>query len=313
MSDPAPSGLAPIVLLAYKRPLTTLQTLYSLSRCPEARDAELHVFCDGPRRDADRRGVMQTREVVRAMPWCGRVEIHESDANRGLARSVVSAVTEVCERHGRVIVLEDDLLVSRGFLAYMNEGLRRYAGDPRVMTISGHTFDSLPPAPRAGFLPVCTTWGWATWSRAWARFQPHPEGLHRLQDPAFRRSFDLDGAFDYSGMMANQLAGRMDSWGIHWWWSVHHHQGLGLFPRQTLVKNIGGGESATHSEAGSPLLRADSFDLDNEITQFPEAAVVDGEAWEAWKDLLRATRPPSGLRARARRAASKILARVVRR
>jgi hypothetical protein len=204
------------------------------------------------------------------------------------------------ESHGRVIVLEDDLLVARGFLAYMNEGLRRYADDERVMTITAHAFDANPREPRAVFYPLCTTWGWATWKRAWSRFQEQPAGLERLDDPAFRRSFDLDGALDYSGMMRGQLDGRMDSWGIRWWWSVHHHGGLGLFPLRSLVRNVGAGAGATHTHDGA-LLGADTFALDNTVDAFPEATTIDAQAWEGWKSYLRRQRPPEPWRARARR------------
>jgi len=314
---PAAAPLAPIALLAFKRPLTTLQTLYTLSRCPEAARSELHVFCDGPRHEGERRDVERTREVVRAHRWCGRMEVVEAERNLGLARSVIGAVTRLSESHGRVIVLEDDLLVARGFLAYMNEALRRYNEDDRVMTVSGHCFDAHPGAPaRAVFLPVCTTWGWATWARAWARFQERPAGVERLDDPTYRRSFDLDGSFDYATMLRAQLAGRVDSWGIRWWWSVHHHRGLGLFPLRSLVRNVGADAAATHMSAATPLLDAASFGLDNEILDLPERVEVDAAAWERWKGYLaRAEAPDPSWRARARRAAARVpdlLARLAR-
>ncbi len=253
--------------------------------------------------------------MVRAHRWCGRVEIVEADRNLGLARSVVSAVTDLCERHGRVIVLEDDLLVARGFLAYMNEALRRYADEERVMSISGHTFDVGPPEPRAVFLPLATTWGWATWGRAWARYQDRPRGVERLDAPGFRRSFDLDGTYDYAAMLRAQIAGHVDSWGIRWWWSVHDHGGLGLFPRASLVKNIGAGATATNTHEQTPLLEASTFDLDNEILAWPEAVRTDAAAFDDWKACLRRARPPVRWRARARgligRAASGVLTRLV--
>jgi hypothetical protein len=321
MISPAPAeSLAPIALLAFRRPLTTLQTLYTLSRCPEAAGSELYVFCDGARSEAERRDVNHTREVVRSHRWCGRVEVVEAEKNQGLARSVIGAVTRLTASHGRVIVLEDDLLVARGFLAYMNEALRRYAGDDRVMAVSGHTLDANPQEPRAVFLPFVTTWGWATWSRAWARFQERPEGLERLADRRFQHSFDLDGSIDYTGMLRAQIAGRMDSWGIRWWWSVHHHGGLSLFPLASLTRNVGADGAATHTHGDSPLLRSATFGLDNEIRAWPASVTVDAAAFEGWKTCLRGIAPPVRWRTRARRLARRavtgvpeILARLARR
>lgn len=294
--------LAPIALIAFKRPMTTLQTLYTLSRCPEAERSELFVFCDGPRNEGERRDVELTREVIRSHKWCGRVEIVEAEQNRGLARSVIAAVTRLCDSHGRVIVLEDDLLVSRGFLAYMNEALRRYAEEERVMQVSGHCFDIDPQAPRPFFLPLVTTWGWGTWKRAWARFQERPLDVERLQDRAYRRAFDADGSYVFSGMLEAQLAGRVDSWGIRWMWSVFHHQGRVLFPGRTLVKNIGAGEGATHTHSGMDLssLTSRTFGLDNEARPFPDRVEIDQAAYEAWKRYLNRTLPRPRLRTRAR-------------
>src|SRR5207253_2516275 len=118
----------------------------------------------------------------------------ESEVNRGLARSVIDGVTRLCGSHGRVIVLEDDLLVSRGFLAYMNEALDRYARHERVMQVAGYSLDAFRPEPRALFLPIATSWGWATWARAWSHFQEQPVALERLLDPGYRRGFDMDGS-----------------------------------------------------------------------------------------------------------------------
>jgi hypothetical protein len=309
MSAPPPAdGPAPIVLIAFKRPLATLQTLYTLSRCPEAKDSELYAFCDGPRHERERADVERTREVILAHPWCGRVELTASPRNQGCARSVIEAITTVCRRHGRAIIVEDDLLVSRGFLAYMNESLRRYADDPRVMAISGHTFDAYPPEPRAVFMPQTTSWGWATWWRAWSLYQERPLGLERLDDPAYRRSFDLDGSIDYAGLLRSWLAGNIDTWDINWWWTAHHHGSINLHPLRSLVKNIGTGDSATHTN-DTPLLKTDSFDLDNEIHTWPEEVRVDEAAFAGWTAYLRSMAPPPDrrLRARAGRAARRVL------
>jgi hypothetical protein len=303
-------SLAPIVFFAFRRPLETLQSLYTLSRCPEAGRSKLYVFCDGPRSPRDEAAVRRTRDVIRSQPWCGSVELIESEQNRGLARSVIDGVTRVCEEHGRVIVVEDDLLIARGFLKYMNEALDRYAECERVMTVTGHTFDIGDPQPRAVFLPDATSWSWATWSRAWRHFEEHPTGLERLEDPAVRRRFNIDDSYDYAGMLRAQLAGQIDSWAIRWWWSVFNRDGLGLFPCNSLVKNIGSGPLATHTVQDDPGLAAKSFDLDNEVLTWPAAIEVDSAYFEAWKTFLRDAYAPKPERLRIR--ALRLMRRVAR-
>ena len=98
----------------------------------------------------------------------GRATYRFRDDNAGLARSIISGVHMLTEEHGNVIVIEDDLVLAPGFLAYMSAALRRYADEPSVYQISGHAFDTpeLAGATKAAFLPFTTTWGWATWRRA---------------------------------------------------------------------------------------------------------------------------------------------------
>ena len=285
------SGLAPIAFFAFRRPWTTLQALYSLSRCPEAARSVLHVFCDGPRGESDRADVALVREVVRSQRWCGRVEVHESARNQGLARSVIDGVTTLCRSDGRVIVLEDDLLVSSGFLDYMNRALAQYRDEPTVMQISGHSFPAWPPEPRAVFMPLATTWGWATWQRAWSAFGEQPEVGPLRHYAVVRRSFDLDGAYPYSQMLERQVAGEIDSWGIRWWWTMFQLRGLGLFPVRTLVRNIGFDADATHTTGRSWVMDAPDWLADASITQLPAAVEPDQQAFRRWKEHLRARRP----------------------
>ena len=306
------SDLAPIVLFAFRRPLTTLQTLYTLSRCPEAAQSELHVFCDGPRRDSDVAGVEEVRRVVRYARWCGRVEIHEAATNRGLARSVIDGVSEVCAARGRVIVLEDDLLLARGLLGFLNEGLRRYEHDERVWQVSGFAFDLPHPEPRAAFLRWVSSQGWATWQRAWSQFQEVPRGLEQLGRPAHRRTFDLGGAYDNTQLMRLHLAGQLDSWAIRWWWTVHQAGGLNLVPLRTLVRNIGMGADATHTTGPWDLLRGATFDLDNTVEAWPERIAMDEAAFDEWTEVIRAgNAPPPTLRARVRARVGALARRVL--
>jgi GT2 family glycosyltransferase len=132
--------LAPIALFTYNRPAHTRRTLETLAANPLARDSQLVAFSDGPR-TGDEGKVAEVRAVLRERAWCGEVRIAESPVNRGLAASIISGVTELLREHDRLIVLEDDLALSPGFLAYMNAGLERYAGDERVMSVAGY----LPP------------------------------------------------------------------------------------------------------------------------------------------------------------------------
>src|SRR5262245_8311088 len=111
---------APIVFFAHKRPGHARQALESLAANPLAAQSRLHIFCDGPKTPDEEAAVTATRQVVRERHWCGEVHVVERAANMGLAASVIAGVTEVLRTSERVIVLEDDLILSPLFLDWIN-------------------------------------------------------------------------------------------------------------------------------------------------------------------------------------------------
>ena len=242
------STATPIALFVFKRPDHTLRTLQSLAANPGYRDHPLYIFCDGARRDNERAEVDATRQIVRDFDHPQKTVI-ERDANAGLARSIIAGVGELCEKFGRVIVLEDDLILSEGFLGFMQVALDRYENDPQVMQISGHAFPvaSFKETDPVLFLPFISSWGWATWARAWKAFDAEASGWQSvLTDWKLSRTFDIDGVYPYSAMLASQMQGRINSWAIRWNWSVFKRKGVVVYPPVSLVTNIGFDGSGTH-------------------------------------------------------------------
>jgi hypothetical protein len=241
---------SPIALFVYKRPEHTRRTLESLMQCPEFADSPLYVFCDGAKKEKDQEKVMQAREVVRSLVGT-KAEIIESTTNRGLANSIISGVTSLCDQYQRVIVVEDDLVVAPQFLGFLNAALEKYQHEPSVMQVSGHMFSVPEFANRneAVFLPFTTSWGWATWKRAWDYFDPEACGWDVLKtDKQMQNSFNLDGCFDYFKMLKQQMSGEIDSWAIRWYWSVFKNNGCVVYPPTSYVNNIGIDGSGTHSK-----------------------------------------------------------------
>jgi hypothetical protein len=90
------------------------------------------------------------------------------------------------------------------------------------------------------FLPFISSWGWATWDRAWQHFDRREDCFEQiLSDAATRRRFDLNGRYKYSRILRAQQRKTVDSWAVFWYVSVFLRNGLALFPRKTLVLNLG--------------------------------------------------------------------------
>ena len=240
--------LTPIALFVYKRPHHTRKTLESLMANAEFQDSPLYVFCDGAKRIKDIPLVRETRELIRFYEL-DNATIIERGENMGLANSIITGVTELCNKYGRVIVVEDDLYLSPYFLKYMNTALDTYEEYDEVMHISGYMFPVRGQLPETFFYRATSCWGWGTWKRAWDKFEPDAHTLLAgFKNRKKRREFDIQGSMKYYRMLILQAIGMSDSWAIRWYASVFLKNGLCLHPGKSLVNNIGHDDSGAHCD-----------------------------------------------------------------
>jgi GT2 family glycosyltransferase len=191
-------NLAPIILFVYNRPKHTRKTLEALSNNLLADQSVLYIYCDGVSENSsleNNKNNELVKNVIREKKWCKEVIIVESPINKGLATSVINGVSDIVEKYGKIIVLEDDLLTAHTFLKFMNEALGRYVDCENVIQISGYSF----PAPKikannsSFFLPLSSTWGWATWKHSWDSIDFECEDYRLVKDNskiAYKFNFD---------------------------------------------------------------------------------------------------------------------------
>lgn len=254
-------------MFVYNRPEHTKKSLDSLKQNKLAAETVLYVFADGPKTGAttaDKEKLEATRRLVKNTTGFKEVIVFEKEFNQGLAGSVISGVTEIVNKHGKVIVLEDDLVLSPFFLEFMNEGLRAFQNSPNIYSINGYMFDlgSLNNSDKVVLLPYTSTWGWATWQSRWRVFSTEMPGRDFLKsNPFLKTRFNL-GDYSYT----NMLDFGNNAWGIKWYFSVFTRGGLNVFPSQSLVRNIGFDGSGTNGK-GPDKKPADFKDLKIKMTQ----------------------------------------------
>lgn len=252
--SPAPTAhgvVAPVVLFAYNRPHHLAQTIASLLANPEAASTHLTIYCDAPKRSEHRAAVEAVRKCVESVSGFASVTRVYRQQNLGLAKSIIDGVSQALRAHDCVIVLEDDLQLSPHFLQYMNSGLNCYRNDEQVASIHGYWYPTSAPLPETFFLKGADCWGWATWSRAWAHFEP--DGRRLLADVHSRnlsREIDYDGNYPHMRILKRQIAAKNDSWAIRWHVSCYLRDMLTLYPSRSLVQNMGHDDSGTNCKAG---------------------------------------------------------------
>lgn len=245
---------APIALFVYRRPDHTRATIEALLANELAASSDLIIYADAPRSPDQEAAVKDVRDFIRTVNGFRSVTIHHRPYNYGLANSIIQGVTEVLKSHDQIIVLEDDMVTSPYFLTYMNQALTRFALEDQVVSIHGYVYPVKSALPEAFFLRGADCWGWATWRRGWALFNPNgQELLNELKRRRLLNAFDFNGSYGYSEMLRGQIEGLNDSWAVRWYASAFLANKLTLYPGRTLIHNIGNDGSGTHSGGKSTI------------------------------------------------------------
>ncbi len=246
------TALAPITLFIYNRPWHTRKCLESLVANPEAKDSVLYIFADGPKSGASAEtleSIAAARAVAKEKQWCGEVIVIEREQNFGLAKSIMAGVAEVLDKHGKIIVLEDDLLLAPGFLEFMNGGLNLYENEEKVFHVSGFIYPVKKEEFPADtfFLYNASCLGWGTWSRAWKYFNPNAAELLTKIPKEEYKDFNFGMGLSFTKMLREAAEGKISSWAVRWYASIYINRGLSLHPNQSFVNNTGFDGSGVNS------------------------------------------------------------------
>lgn len=248
-------GLAPIVMFVYNRADHFIQTFEALNKCPEAAQSDLYIFSDGAKSEKDKDRVVEVRETLKSVKKNNgfkNVYIVESPQNRGLAASVIAGVSEVIEKYGKAIVLEDDCITSPYFLKYMNRCLDYYEKDEQIGSIAGFT-------PELKFLDTfqddvfmayrsCSC-GWATWKKRWEHVDWDLKDMKDFyNNPELIKKLNSNGS-DRFIRLYRQTKGNGSSWSVRFGAHLVKNNQLTVYPRYSYIQNIGCDESGVHSKS----------------------------------------------------------------
>lgn len=272
-------SLAPIALFVYNRPDHTRRTISYLQKNLLAEDSRLFIFSDSAKVGSDHAKVNEVRALIKQTDGFKSVKIIESAVNQGLANAIISGVTQLVQEHGKVIVFEDDLLSSPFTLRYFNDALQRYTNQEKVMHIGAYMYPLADKnLPETFFYRAATSWGWATWNRAWKNFNPDIDDLMSQFSKPQIRQFSIEGTMNFWKQMQEFKSGKNNSWAIRWYASIFLAGGLTLNPSKSLIHNIGHDGSGVHSNKEDTyqvhLARKPVRFFPAEVEENPEAYTV---------------------------------------
>jgi GT2 family glycosyltransferase len=278
-------NFAPIALFVYNRPEHTRRTIKFLQQNLLADESRLYIFSDAAKDSSQQLLVDEVRAIIRLVDGFKSVELIERKTNFGLAESIIDGVSTLVSEYGIVIVFEDDLISSAYTLQYFNDALQRYQNEEKLMHIGAYMYPLKGEnLPETFFYRAATSWGWATWERAWRDFEPDVNKIIARFDRKKKNEFSIEGTMNFWKQIIEFKRGRNNSWAIRWYASIFLKGGLTLNPSKSLINNIGHDGSGIHSGLN------DIYHViinPGPVTSFPEKIEENKEAYLAIKDFLK--------------------------
>ena len=241
----------PVLLLLFNRPDTTAKVFESIKK---VKPKNLYVAADGPRKYKD--GETDLCEKVRniideGIDWDCRVTKLYREENLGCGIAVSSAITWFFEHVEEGIILEDDTEPDISFFTYCENLLSHYRHSDQIMHISG---DNFAPHVKLNcsyfFTRLPFIWGWATWRRAWNKYDFGYKHIPADQQmKILKKVFIDDEIIEYLSSILQDfhLKPLSYTWDYQWFLSIWDNNGLVIQPVKNLVQNIGYGKDATHT------------------------------------------------------------------
>lgn len=255
-----PFKKSPVALFVYNRPTQAEQTFAQIKAY---RPLKLFVLSDGPKNsDVDRLNVARTREIFTKIDWPCDVVYRFAEHNLGCRESITTGLTFIFDQVQECIILEDDCLPDLTFFDFCTALLERYRDNPEIMTIGGH--QPIHPDESNGdsyhYSKYPSTWGWATWRRAYRNFDPNlSTWVEREGYEWLLKYLGKDQYARYWSYMLSEAHKGADHWDYAWAYHCWKKNGLSIRPTVNLIKNIGFGPTATHTtEALHPFGQCES-------------------------------------------------------
>ena len=260
------TDLAPIVMISYNRPDFVRLSMNNVALANNSANHDIFMFVDGPRNDGDKVKQDEIFEIVESyQKQLPKLTIIRRERNYGCRGNIVDAISTIITRYGKAIIIEDDILISRTFLDYMDIALDFYKNDKSIWSINAYQSPNLKipkDYPHDVYLdPVNMCWGWGTWEDRWNQVD------FDLRDwKTDRENPDIISKLNRTGrhfinMIDAQAEGRLKTWDVQCLYHVVKNGLMSIEPRYQLSKNIGysvtaGGE---HNKTDLPLISRQKY------------------------------------------------------
>ncbi len=218
----------------------------------------LFIVADGPRNETEAEYCKEVRKIVEQIDWPCRVLRNYSESNLGCKKRVSSGLDWVFTHADKAIILEDDCLPNNSFFFFCQEMLEKYKNHKEIMHIGGVNMQEKGERKETDmnilksyyFSRIAQIWGWATWSRAWKKYDVSMADWPRVKDEKRLSTILKKPVFiDYFEYLFQRMYnGELTTWDVAWTYTCMKENGFAIIPQENLIENIGFGKGATHSK-----------------------------------------------------------------
>jgi len=251
-----------VLFIIFNRPETTSLVFEKIR---EAKPTKLYIAADGPRTTDEALLTEAARKQTENIDWPCNVLRNYSAHNKGCKHGVVFAINWAFEQEDALIILEDDCLPDVTFFTFCEVLLKRHYHQHSIMHIGSNNFQGgiLRGNGDYYFSKYAHIWGWATWKRAWIKYDIKMEDWPRYSSRILAEYCNGKSEKKYwKEIFQSSYLQATSTWDYQWLYAIWKSKGMSIIPNNNLVHNIGFNANGTHSsETRNGMLTPPLFPL----------------------------------------------------
>ncbi len=256
----------PILFLIFNRLDTTIKVFQKIK---EIKPKQLFIAADGPRANVtnEKEVCSNIRNyVLKNIDWDCEVKTLFRDNNLGCGKAVSESITWFFKHVDQGIILEDDCLPNNSFFKFCEEMLDKYKNEEKIYIISGFSPYSKKITRhwgKYGFVKIPHIWGWATWKRAWNKYDFNMIDFKKENISQKLQTIFPDKRHQgyWKNIFTDTYNKKINTWDYQLAYTVFKDDALCINSSLNLISNIGFGGGTHTLTKKHPLSKIKQYNL----------------------------------------------------
>ena len=241
-----------LCIIAYNRPYHFKKVFENILKFKNKNDKIFIFFDNVSSKDCKKTKInnLKLRNYLKKIK-SSKIVVIEHKSNLGLKKNWFFTYNYTFKRYKKVICLEDDILIKKGFIEFMSFYLNKYENNKSVMNITG--FSSYVKIPN-NYLYDCyltrrsMSWSQATWRRVWIDFKKINKNHIKIIKSKNQKLKLIFAGEDLLRTLTLDYLEYINTFQIWWVYNIVKKSGLCINPLKNYISNIGFDGSGVHTK-----------------------------------------------------------------